>query len=310
MKVLITGVAGFIGSRVARKFIEEGHKVIGIDNLSGGNFNNIPKEVDFYKIDLVDASEFSKLPNDAQIILHLAGQSSGEISFHYPQEDLKKNTISTLNLIKFGIKNKVKKLIYASSMSVYGDFDCTEHGVKEESFLEPKSCYGIGKLSSEQYLNVFKDKLPFVLLRMFNVYGPGQDMNNMRQGMVSIYLSQALKYRKIIVKGSLLRFRDFIFIDDVVESWYRISFCEEAKNQAINIGTGKKTTVKQILEVIKSITEVEDVKIEDGTPCDQLGIYSDNSKLNELIKMPHYVNLQDGLQKFLYWAKENEVNNF
>lgn len=310
MKVIITGVAGFIGSRVARKFIEEGHKVIGIDNLSGGNFNNIPKEVDFHNIDLVDASEFSKLPQDAQIILHLAGQSSGEISFHFPQEDLRKNTVSTLNLIKFGIKNKVKKLIYASSMSVYGDFDCNKHGVKEECILEPKSCYGIGKLSSEQYLNVFKDKLPFVSLRMFNVYGPGQDMNNMSQGMVSIYLSQALKYRKIIVKGSLLRFRDFIFIDDVVESWFRASFCEEALNQAINIGTGKKTTVKEILEVIKSITEVEDVKIENGTPCDQLGIYSDNTKLNQLMKMSHYVDLKDGLERFLDWAKENEVNKF
>ena len=310
MKVIITGVAGFIGSRVARRFIEEGHKVIGIDNLSGGNLNNIPKEVDFYNIDLVDASKFSKLPSDAQIILHLAGQSSGEISFHYPQDDLRKNTISTLNLIQFGIKNKVKKLIYASSMSVYGDFDCTEHGVKEDSVLKPKSCYGIGKLSSEQYLNVYKDKLPYVSLRMFNVYGPGQDMNNMSQGMVSIYLSQALKFRKIIVKGSLLRFRDFIFIDDVVDLWYKVSFCEEAKNQAINIGTGKKTTVKQILEVIKSITEVDDVKIEDGTPCDQLGIYSDNTKLNELIKMSYYVDLKDGLDRFLNWAKENKVNNF
>ena len=88
MKVLITGVAGFIGSQVARRFIEEGHKVIGIDNLSGGSIKNIPNEVDFHNIDLVDASKFSKLPQDSQIILHLAGQSSGEISFHYPQEDL------------------------------------------------------------------------------------------------------------------------------------------------------------------------------------------------------------------------------
>ena len=256
MKVLITGVAGFIGSQIAKRFLEEGHKVIGIDNLSGGNFKNIPKEVDFHNIDLVDASKFSKLPKDLQIILHLAGQSSGEISFHHPVDDLRKNTISTLNLIKFGLQNKVKRLLYASSMSVYGDHECI-NGVREESFLRPKSCYGIGKLASEQYLNVFKDKLPFVSLRMFNVYGPGQDMNNMSQGMVSIYLSQAIKFRKIIVKGSLQRFRDFIFIDDVVESWYRASFSEEVLNQAINVGTGQKTTVKQILEIIKSITKLE-----------------------------------------------------
>ena len=305
MKVLITGVAGFIGSKVARRFIDQGHEVIGIDNLSGGNLKNIPNEVDFYNIDLVDSSKFYKLPNDVKIILHLAGQSSGEISFYNPADDLRKNTISTLNLIKFGIENKVKKLLYASSMSVYGDYDCTKHGVKEENYLDPKSCYGIGKLSSEKYLKVFKDKLPFVLLRMFNVYGPGQDLNNMSQGMVSIYLTQAIKYRKIKVKGSLQRFRDFIFIDDVVEAWYRASFCEEALNQAINIGTGKKTTVEEILEVIKSITQVDDVKIEDGTPCDQLGIYSDNAKLNKIIKMTRYIDLKDGLEEFHKWAKFN-----
>ena len=192
-------------------------------------------------------------------------------------------------------------------MSVYGDHECIKNGVREESLLRPKSCYGIGKLASEQYLKVFKDKLPFVSLRMFNVYGPGQDMNNMSQGMVSIYLSQAIKFRKIIVKGSLQRFRDFIFIDDVVESWYRASFSEEVLNQAINVGTGQKTTVKQILEIIKSITKIEDLELVDGTPCDQLGIYSDNTKLNQLIKMSNYMDLKDGLRVFHKWAKLNLI---
>ena len=304
MNILITGVAGFIGSQIARKFISEGFNVIGIDNLSSGKRENIPAEVNFFNIDLIDSYLLSKIPIKCDLILHLAGQSSGEISYHEPIDDLNKNTISTLNLIKYGIKNKSKRFLYASSMSVYGDFDCSKKGVSEQNYLEPKSCYGIGKLASEKYLNVYKKQLPFVSLRMFNVYGPGQDMENMKQGMVSIYLSQAIKYGSISVKGSLSRFRDFIFIDDVVEAWYRASFDKKAINQAINLGTGKKTNVSEIIEVIKYITKISKINVEEGTPCDQLGIYSDNKKLSNILNFTPKVNLVEGLNIFYKWAKD------
>tara|TARA_Y100000739_G_C20602394_1_gene463635 strand:- start:1789 stop:2709 length:921 start_codon:yes stop_codon:yes gene_type:complete len=305
MNILITGVAGFIGSRVAQRFISEGHKVVGIDNLSGGKLENIPKEVEFLNINLIESSSISKIPKNLDLILHLAGQSSGEISFHNPIEDLNKNTTSCLNLIKYGIENKIKKFIFASSMSVYGDIDCLASGVKETTILEPKSCYGISKLSSERYLNVFKNQLPYLSLRMFNVYGPGQDMENMRQGMVSIFLSQAIKNKKIVIKGSLYRFRDFIYIDDVVECWYQASLNEKVFNQAINIGTGRKTTVKQIIEMIKTITNVTETQTIEGTPCDQLGIFSNNKKLTQILNITPKVDLMNGLKIFYEWSKEN-----
>ena len=305
MDVLITGVAGFIGSKVAKRFIAEGYKVYGIDDLSSGNINNIPKDINFIKADLIDPLSLSKIPSTCEIIIHLAGQSSGEISFHNPIEDLKKNTITTLNLINFGIKNKVKKILYASSMSVYGDFNCSNAGVKEEDEFSPKSCYGIGKLSSEKYLKIYQNQLPFVALRMFNVYGPGQDMNNMRQGMVSIFLSQAIKDKKIVIKGSLRRFRDFIYIDDVVECWYKASLNENILNQDINIGTGKKTTVNDLVKKIQSITKVDEISIQGGTPCDQLGIYSDITKLNQIVNVKPKVDLIEGLKYFYNWAKNN-----
>tara|TARA_B100000401_G_C52670935_1_gene654852 strand:- start:10 stop:927 length:918 start_codon:yes stop_codon:yes gene_type:complete len=304
MNILITGVAGFIGSHIARRFIDEGFNVIGIDNLSSGKEENIPKEVNFFNIDLIDYSSLSIIPSNCDLILHLAGQSSGEISFHNPIEDLSKNTISTLNLIKFGIKNKTKRFVYASSMSVYGDVNCSNKGVSEKFSCEPKSCYGIGKLASEQYLNVYKNQLPFVSLRMFNVYGPGQDMDNMKQGMVSIYLSQAIKKRSILVKGSLSRFRDFIFIDDVVEVWFRASFNKNVINQAINLGTGIKTNVSEILEIIKDITKIDKISLEEGTPCDQLGIYSDNTKLANILDFKPKIKLVDGLNIFYEWSRE------
>ena len=304
MNVLITGVAGFIGSKIAKRFISEGFKVIGIDDLSTGNIKNIPSEVEFINLDLTNSKLISKIPNNCEIILHLAGQSSGEISYKEPIEDLKKNAISTLNLVNYGIKNESKKILFASSMSVYGDSSCNDFGVVEEQFFEPKSCYGIGKLAAEKYLNIFKNKLPFVSLRMFNVYGPGQDMENMKQGMVSIYLSQAIKYQEILIKGSISRFRDFIYIDDVVEAWFKAAFCDDALNQAINLGTGKKTTVEELIGKIKKITKVNKIKIEAETPCDQLGIYSNNKKLSKILKFQPKVSLFDGLKSFYEYAKK------
>ena len=108
MYILITGVAGFIGSHVAKRFIDEGYQVIGIDNLSNGDIKNIPKGVDFLNIDLVNSNSINLIPPKCEYILHLAGQSSGELSYKNPIDDLNKNTISTLNLINYGIDNKVK----------------------------------------------------------------------------------------------------------------------------------------------------------------------------------------------------------
>tara|TARA_Y200000002_G_scaffold381085_1_gene394135 strand:- start:784 stop:1239 length:456 start_codon:yes stop_codon:yes gene_type:complete len=119
--ILITGVAGFIGSKVAQKFINENYNVIGVDDLSNGKKKNIPKGIKFIKADLSSKNIFSLLPKKCFKILHLAGQSSGEMSFDNPVSDLNKNTISTLNLIKYGIEKKVKLFLYASSMSVYGE---------------------------------------------------------------------------------------------------------------------------------------------------------------------------------------------
>lgn len=305
MDIIITGVAGFIGSHIARRFIAEGHKVVGLDDLSNGNLKNVPQEVDFLNVDLTDSDAIKKIPKRCEIILHLAGQSSGEKSFNDPIEDLRKNTLSTLNLVNYGIENNIERFLYASSMSVYGNQKLNSIAVKEDNLLEPISCYGVGKLASEQYLEIYKSKFPYVSLRMFNVYGPGQDMDNMQQGMVSIYLSQALKDRKIIVKGSLSRFRDFIYIDDVVEIWFRSSFYKNVLNKKINVGTGNKTTVKDLIELIKKITDINEVNIEGKTPCDQLGIYSDPRNLSKLLNYYPTTSLKDGLYKFYDWAKYN-----
>ena len=119
-KILITGVGGFIGSHVARRFLAEGYSVVGVDDLSSGKRANIPDGVQFIQGDLKDLATINRLPTDCRQILHLAGQSSGEISFDDPVADLEMNVISTLRLRDYGIRHSAERIIYASSMSVYG----------------------------------------------------------------------------------------------------------------------------------------------------------------------------------------------
>lgn len=307
MKVLITGVAGFIGSHVATRFLTEGYNVIGVDDLSSGKIENVPSGVEFIKSNLADKASVEKLPSGCSLILHLAGQSSGEISFDDPILDLQKNTVSTLNLIQYGIRNNSTRIVYASSMSVYGEVE--NKPISEGHHPKPLSCYGVGKLASEGYLKVFQNQLPFVALRMFNVYGPGQDLTNFRQGMVSIYLAQAINSGKIEVKGNLSRYRDFIFIEDVVETWFRSATYKSAENQIFNVGTGLKTTIGELLEIICKSVPGADFFVQGSTPGDQNGIFADNSKLKNIFGINNFKQLDEGISVFNEWAN-HFLNNY
>ncbi|MBA1339377.1 MAG: UDP-glucose 4-epimerase [Pelagibacterales bacterium] len=300
--ILITGVAGFIGSKVAARFKKENYNIFGVDDLSTGSLKNIPKGIKFIKADISNKKAINLLPKECYQILHLAGQSSGEISFEDPINDLNKNTSSTLNLIDYGIKKKVKLFLYASSMSVYGKL--LKKKANEQDVCEPLSCYGVSKLTSEKYLKLFCKKLPFIGLRMFNVYGPGQNMNNLKQGMVSIYLAQALKNKKIIIKGSLNRVRDFIFIDDVVDAWFKASLLKKNLNQNINIGSGIPTSVKELVELITHKIKKTNFLIVKGTKGDQDFICSNNKLSKKIFNKKEFISLDLGLDKFIHFLNK------
>jgi UDP-glucose 4-epimerase len=300
--VLITGVAGFIGSHVARRFATAGFDVVGVDDLSGGDRANVPRDVEFLEIDLSRAPLLARLPGRCEKILHLAGQSSGEISFDDPEADLAKNTVSTLNLIRYAMHSGVERLIYASSMSVYGSV--RDEPISETHACTPLSCYGVGKLAAENYLKVYRKSVQSVALRMFNVYGPGQNMRNLRQGMVSIYLAQAVANGRIEVKGSLERFRDFIYIDDVVEAWWRAASLPAALGRTVNVGTGVRTTVGDLLAKVCAAVPGSDYYVSGGTPGDQNGIFADTARLGELLGLRQFVPLDAGLARFAEWARQ------
>ena len=299
---LVTGAAGFIGSALSKRLKINGHNVVTIDDLSTGYMDNIPKGVEFVKGDCADEKIYNKLENYSfDAIFHFAGQSSGEISFDNPSKDLETNTKSTLLLIEYALKIKCKRIIYASSMSVYGEHE--DRPINEKDICSPASFYGVGKLASENYLQIYKSYgIVFTSLRLFNVYGPGQNLANLRQGMVSIYLAQAVNDEKIVVKGKGNRFRDFIYIDDVVEFCVQCISNKGTFNQVINIGTGKKTLVDELLKIINAkIGKKTEIEYIEGTPGDLHGIISDTHLMNSIFPQNISTELEYGISQMINW---------
>lgn len=302
IKVLITGVAGFIGSNLAKNFLKNKTIVVyGIDNFSTGYKSNVPKGVKFIKGDLSDKKILKKLNFKCDYVFHFAGQSSGEKSFEDPLTDIKNNSLSTINILDFAKKKNIKKIIYASSMSVYGD---SKTGYfKESSKLKPKSFYGLSKKTSEEYIQLSSKKTSYVILRLFNIYGVGQDLTNLKQGMISIYLSQALKTKNIVIKGSLNRFRDFVSINDLCLICEEIIYKRNLINKIINIGTGRKTKVKKIISIIQKYSGRKNIIIRKNTPGDQFGAYANNNLMRKYFNTKLSINLEKEIKEFYNWAK-------
>jgi UDP-glucose 4-epimerase len=297
---LVTGAAGFIGSALARALMLEGHFVVTIDNLSTGYEENIPEKVVFIEGDCADEHVYAKIPQvKYDAIIHIAGQSSGEISFDDPVYDIRTNAESTLLLLKFALSNGCHRFVYASTMSVYGIKP--DRPVKENEDCLPQSFYGVGKIASEHYLRIYKQYgINSTSLRLFNVYGPGQNLSNLRQGMVSIFLAQMLANGAIHVKGSPERFRDFIYIDDVVRAFVSCLSCNGSWNTCINVGTGVRSTVKDVVDFLSHFYGSNViVKYEGATAGDIHGLYSDISQFNEVFGDWEMVGLKDGIGRMV-----------
>jgi UDP-glucose 4-epimerase len=305
MKILVTGGAGFIGSHLAKKLLIENHEVVVVDDLSNGYTKNIPKGAEFIKLDLSDTKIYDKLPKDVDIVYHLASQASGEASCDNPIYDLKVNSLATLALLQWSKEHSIKKFIFTSSMGVYADNLACQ--VSENSPIEPKSFYGVNKLSSEEFIRIYTEEgLNATIFRLFNVYGPGQNMINLKQGMVSIYLSYVLNQKPVCVKGPLDRTRDFTYIDDVVNALYLGMFDSRSDNGVFNVCTGRELSVKDVLKKIFITMGVESdyqVDIYPRTPRDIDHSCGDNTLIKSVLSWEPIVKFEDGLEIMSKWAK-------
>lgn len=310
MKAIVTGGAGFIGGHLTRRLLKEGWSVLVLDNLSSGFLRNVPQGASFKWLDLTSEDAISELPTDGvDVVFHLASHVGQELSFERPVHDLKANAVSTLVLLKWCLDRGVQQLVFASSMNVYGN--PAGLPVTEETPVNPPSPYAVGKIASEYLCGVYEALgVHTTSFRLFNVYGPMQDMQNMKQGMVSIFMSYVARGEPVLVRGPKERFRDFISVHDVVDAFYR-AVDARAFGKVYNVATGRKTFVGELVAKIIVACGHDPVTypVTYGAPTlrDQFGLYGDSSRLRQDLEWAPQVALEDGLSEMAAWVRTRGI---
>ena len=298
IRSLVTGGAGFIGGHIVRFLVSIDHVVDVVDNLHTGDMRNVPQKANFHKLDVGNDSLDFLFCKPYDFIFHFAGQSSVELSFQDPLYDLDTNVRSSLKLFNLcKSMSPFSHIFYASSMSVYGALGTFPKD--ELSELQGKNFYAVGKKLTEEYASIFCDLgLRITCLRFFNIYGPGQNLENLSQGMVSIYLAQALLTNQIVVKGSLQRTRDFVFISDVISAISSLMNNHNSFSKTINICSGIEHSVSDVISVINSILPSPvPVIASENTIGDISRMLGSNSLLFDIIKRLEFVPLREGILK-------------
>lgn len=303
--VLVTGARGFIGHHVCDALFSRGFTVVGVDDRSTGQRTPSNPEIEIIDCDLRDAVyDPTLLPICPDYVVHCAAQSSGEKSFDDPLNDFSRNVLATFELLRWSLDVGCRHFVFLSSMSVYGNPGVSP--VTELQPTAPRSYYAAGKLAGESYVKLFAELgLNVTTFRLFNVYGPGQDLLELRQGMLSIYLAQALMNFEVRVRGSLDRVRDFVYIDDVVRAVCLAIGNPDRTQGLFNVCSGTSTSVEQLLNRILAHTDLtwSAVSIEEGTPGDQVGFAGDRSLIRSVLGWEPTVDLSEGLARTVEYAR-------
>ena len=305
--VLVTGGAGFIGSYLVKKLIELNIKVTIIDNLqSVGGISFVHPKAKLINADICDVSIYDKLKKfNFDTVYHLAAQSAGEPSYDDPKLDILTNSYGTYLISKFCKENRIKRLIYTSTVAVYGN---SVGIIYEKSRINPDSIYGVSKYGGEMFIRqMLEDSdTKFTIFRVFNTYGPGENLNYLKKGMVSIYIAYLWKKEPIQIKGSLSRYRDFTFIEDNVDALIKCHSNTLSYNEVYNLSSGKKTIIKDLVhEILLAFNKPEDYKIIEleNTPGDSYGFHSNSKKIREHLNWEPKIELMEGLRRYYEWIE-------
>lgn len=259
MRFLITGAAGFLGAPLANSLVSDGHRVVGLDDLSTGDPDRLSPEVHLVRGDINDRPKLWSLLQDVDCVYHLAARVIVPESMLYPREYNQVNVGGTVTLMEAMRDVGVKRVIFISSGTIYGNQ--RNQPMSERCRPNPRSPYAVSKLSAEYYIRTIGDLwgIETICLRVFNAYGPGQPLPPSHAPVIPYCFRQAVEDGTIVIHGSGDQTRDYVYIDDVVSAMKAASYAEKINRLIINVGSGEETSVH---EIVKTVIETTGMKPE------------------------------------------------
>lgn len=309
-KYLITGIAGFIGSTLARAVLAQGDEVRGLDNFSTGKRENIAEilpRIDMRQSDLLDATAVAEACKGVDYVLHEAAIPSVPRSVKDPLESNRANVDATVNLLVAARDAKVKRVVYAASSSAYGDAPSLP---KYEGMVpNPLSPYAVAKLAGEYYMASFWRcyGLETVSLRYFNIFGPRQDPGSPYSGVLARFISQMLKGEQPVIFGDGLQSRDFTYVDNVVNA--NLLACkapaDRVAGRTFNIATATRIDLNETFRVLqKLIGYAGKVAYQPERAGDVKHSLADLSLAEKHLGYKPTVNFEEGLRRTIDWYKQ------
>lgn len=305
-RFLVTGGAGFIGSNIVEKLVQAGHKVRVLDNFSTGRRGNIvhllPK-IELVEGDIRDLEICRRAVKGVDFVLHQAALPSVQRSIEDPLTTFQVNALGTLNLLVASKEANVKRFIYASSSSVYGD--SPKLPKKEDMATFPLSPYAVSKLAGENLCKAFYKSygLPTVCLRYFNVFGPRQDPNSPYSAVIPRFISALLNGKPPVIYGDGEQTRDFTYIDNVVEANLLACFKEGIEGEVFNIACGEETSVNQLFYTLRELTgKYIEPNYAPPRPSEVRRSVADISKARQLLGYRPNIGIKEALRYLLkFW---------
>lgn len=306
-RILVTGGAGFIGSHIVGELLESGYAVHVLDNLSVGKRENVPAGSRFFEGDILDPRVVSQALDGVDAVLHLAARVAIRDSLEHFYEDAQTNLMGTLNLLHHCGKSKIRKLIFASSMAVYGNSE--EPKPIPESYVQrPISPYGLSKLAAEQYVLVLSRQLQMrcVSLRYFNVYGPRQSFTPY-VGVITIFIQRLLRGMPPVIFGDGDQQRDFVYVGDIARASV-LALESDLDGEVLNVGTGVGTSVNQIAQLLIQHLGLQAKPVyREPHPGEIRHSIADISRIRRLLGFHPRTAFSEKIREVIGWNRENAL---